>query len=349
MEITRTLYKVSDFVSWQRAKTLVLSPSFQRRPVWKPGAKSFFIDSIARGLPIPKIFLRERRTDLNNLEPKREVVDGQQRIRTVITYIDPKLLIDYKPQRDDFTVQLVHNEELGDKRFSELPHDLKSRILDYQFSVDILPADTDDREVLQLFARLNATGVKLNDQELRNAEFFGELKTSTFALAAEQLPRWRKWKIFTEDNIARMQEVELTSEFILLMLKGITGKSQSSIGRLYKNRDKRFQERSEIGRRFRITMDSIDDNLGEQLPLLPFRKKALFYSLFAVFYDIQFGLNSSLTKGRVKQVPREALRKIKRCAERIEAENAPSKVLEAVARRTTHVSSRESIVQYLQR
>ena len=47
-EMTRTLYKVSDFVSWQKTKTLILSPSFQRRPVWKLGAKSYLIDTVVK-------------------------------------------------------------------------------------------------------------------------------------------------------------------------------------------------------------------------------------------------------------------------------------------------------------
>jgi len=45
-----------------------------------------------------------------------------------------------------------------------------------------------------------------------NSRFKGEFKTSQYELAAEQLKRWREWEIFTEDNISRMQEVELTAE-----------------------------------------------------------------------------------------------------------------------------------------
>ena len=182
LEITRTIYKVSDFVSWQRAKSLVLSPSFQRRPVWKPGAKSYLIDTIVRGLPIPIIFLREQRANLDSLEPGREVVDGQQRIRAVLSYIEPSLLDDFNPARDDFTVQPAHNRELAGKIFSKLPSELKQRILDYEFSVHVLSSEVDDREILQIFARMNATGVKLNYQELRNAEYFGEFKTSMYHL-----------------------------------------------------------------------------------------------------------------------------------------------------------------------
>jgi uncharacterized protein with ParB-like and HNH nuclease domain len=93
-EIIKTQYKVSDFITWKRSKSLTLSPYFQRRSVWKKGAKSYLIDTVIRGLPIPIIFIRERKNDLDSLEPKREVVDGQQRLRTLFSFIQPKLLED---------------------------------------------------------------------------------------------------------------------------------------------------------------------------------------------------------------------------------------------------------------
>src|SRR5687767_11913972 len=117
--IAKTVYKVSDFISWQRNKSLVLSPSFQRRSVWPQAAKSLLIDTIVRGIPIPIIFLREK-TDLNTLEPVREVVDGQQRLRTLIAYIDSKLLKDYDKEKDAFVVKKTHNPEIAGKSFGQL-------------------------------------------------------------------------------------------------------------------------------------------------------------------------------------------------------------------------------------
>jgi len=38
---------------------------------------------------------------------------------------------------------------------------------------------------------MNSTGYKLSKQELRNAEFYGEFKQTMYALANEQLNRWR--------------------------------------------------------------------------------------------------------------------------------------------------------------
>src|SRR5262245_50421762 len=121
----KTLYKIGDFVAWQKSGSLVLSPEFQRRSVWKVGTKSYLIDTIIRGLPIPIIFIRDRRLDLTTFEPVREVIDGQQRIRTVLSFVAPSLLSDFNSQRDDFTVKKAHNSEIAGKRFSELSADIQ--------------------------------------------------------------------------------------------------------------------------------------------------------------------------------------------------------------------------------
>src|SRR3954466_14555887 len=94
LDIVRTTYRVSDFVSWQRAGALQLSPSFQRRSVWRPIEKSYLVDTVVRGFPMPVIFLRDIASGLDQLEPARQVVDGQQRIRTLLGFISSDLLPD---------------------------------------------------------------------------------------------------------------------------------------------------------------------------------------------------------------------------------------------------------------
>lgn len=347
LDIKKTLYRISDFLSWQKSKSLNLSPNFQRRPVWKKGAKSFLIDTMVRGLPIPIVFLREQKSDLTSLEPKREVVDGQQRLRTCIVYINPKLLKDYDPRRDDFTVMATHNKDIAGVKFDRLPTDTRQRILDYEFSVHILPSHVADSEVLEIFARMNSTGVRLTDQELRNAEYFGEFKTCMYKLASEQLERWRKWEIFTEYNIARMEEVELTSEFAIIMLKGISAKDQKMIENVYEEYDPDFAPKGEVKRRFRIVMDSIADAIGAKIKDMEFKKKTLFYSLFAIFYDLQFGLDSSLKNRTPKKIHTSTVEKLIKAAENIQKQKAPEDVLGACTRRTTNVSSRRTLLKYL--
>lgn len=348
-DIRKTQYKVSDFLSWQRAHNLNLSPSFQRRPVWKPGAKSYFMDTVIRGLPVPLIILREKRSDISRLEPIREVVDGQQRLRTLFTYIDPNVLLDYTPKTDSFLLLPEHNDEFAGSPFNKLPLEIQQNVLDYEFSVHILPAGTDDREVLGIFARLNSTGVQLTFQELRNAQFFGFFKVKIYELATEQLYRWREWHIFNEYNLARMEEAELVSELVLMMLRQqVIGKTQLSLDRIYMDKDKLFPEQEEVSRRFRNIMDTIDDLFAEKLKGTPFARKTLFFSLFAFLYDYRFGFTSDLTeKIKPKTVDRSLGERLISAGELINLKKAPETVLDAAARRTTHPSSRKTIVDYL--
>lgn len=50
----------------------------------------------------------------------------------------------------------------------------------------------------------------------------------------------------------------------------------------------KFPRQEEIQARFRAVMDSLDDSLGDDIPHLIFRKRSLFYSLFACGYDTIF-------------------------------------------------------------
>lgn len=344
-DIQHTDFKVSDFLSWQRAGSLELSPSFQRRPVWSSGAKSYLIDTVVRGLPMPVIFLRSVPSDAARLEPKREVVDGQQRIRTLISFIAPDLLQDLNPQRDVFTIQRNHNRELAGKAYDQWDKDIQQRVLDYEFSVHVFPSDTDDREILQIFARMNATGVKLNPQELRNAEFFGEFKSLMYDLGAEQLPRWRRWGVFSEYNIARMEEVELVSEFALLMLNGVSKKEQSAITNAYRQFEAEFNEGKEVTRRFHAVMDFIDDFVD--VKITPFSRKALFYSFFGAVYDLQFGLGSDLVRTGPASIGKRGASLMRAAVDRVAEKTAPAEVVESTERRTTDAGSRQRLISYL--
>lgn len=344
--IQKTVFKVSDLVSWQRIGSLLLSPNFQRRPVWPKGAKSYLIDTVVRGIPIPIIFLRQR-TDLETLEPKREVVDGQQRLRTLFTYIDPALLKNFIPDRDAFVVKRSHNKDLAGKTFKDLPASIKQVILDYEFSVHVLPSDTDDREILQIFARMNATGYKLNAQELRNAAWFGDFKSLAYELAYEQLSRWRKWRVFSETEIARMIEVEETSDLIALLLVGLHGKSNALLDKLYRQHDETFPQSAEVADRFRAVIDKIDDTLGGDLASLTFHRKALFSTLFSYYYDLMFGLGSELKHLKPKALPGGTADRVRAASDKIEQGNIPEDLAKVLRGATGDAGSRKTRLEFL--
>ncbi len=349
LTIQKTFYKVADFISWKKKEGLILSPYFQRRSVWNKGAKSFLIDTIYKGLPIPIIFIRDRGINKRTFEPIREVIDGQQRLRTIISYIASELLEDYNPAKDDFTVKKTHNKDLAGKRYKELADEFQDRILNYEFNVHILASNVDDRDVIQIFRRMNSTNFTLKKQELLNSQYFGEFKTSQYNLAAEQLERWRGWNTFSEDDIARMQEVEITSELTISILeKKILGKSPAQIENYYKKNDEVFKYREEVEKRFRTTMEFIFNNfLGNKNDFV-FFKKTIFYTFFITCYDLLYGLKTSVdVKANAKKITVGKINDLKVKSDRINDRTAPNHVLEATDRRTTNPKEREILYKYL--
>ncbi|OIJ25236.1 DUF262 domain-containing protein [Nocardioides luteus] len=288
--VTKTLYTALDFLDWQRTGALDLRPYYQRGSVWTPKAKSYFIDTLVRGYPIPIIFLQSK-PDPSTLRNVRQVVDGQQRLRTLLSYIDIDCLPD-ATDADRFSIMRSHNRELAGVQFQDLPAVIKERITTTEFSVHILPSKLDDRVLLQLFARLNSTGERLNDQELRNAEYHGAFKSLAYELAYAQLDRWRDWKLFTARAIAQMREVELTSELMILLLRGIAAKTITTIDSVYREFDDDFPYSQEVGGRFESVLDVIE-RIYKPDPrrggLGALQTQGWFYALFAAIAGAHYG------------------------------------------------------------
>ena len=148
-------YSINDFLEWDNNKQLELNPRFQRRSVWSDNARSYLMDTIIRGKPIPKIFIRQRINPLTK-STVREVVDGQQRLRTILLYV-----------KDGFQIKKRHNNEYGGYYFSQLSEvddTAQANLLNYEISVDLL-VNMSDAEVLDVFGRLNSYAILLNPQE----------------------------------------------------------------------------------------------------------------------------------------------------------------------------------------
>jgi hypothetical protein len=346
IEVTKTQYRVADFIRWQKEDSLVLSPYFQRRYVWKPNTKSYFIDTVLRGWPSPIICIRGK-TERDTRRTIWEVVDGQQRLRTLFSYIDESLLEDFNPERDRFTVQAIHNPEAAGKQFDELPERAQKRILSYQLSTHVLPGNVEDHEVLEMFARLNSAAVQLNHQEMRNANYAGVFKTAMYELGLEQLERWREWKMFTEDEIARMKEVELTSDLVMNMVEGLTGKTQPRLDDIYEQYDDKFTGVEEVKRRFGHVMDVIDELIGDHIRETVYAREAYFFTLFAYLYDVMYGLGSSLGRREAKELPPNLPEHLLKVSEDFRSKNVPEDILYAVQRASRDFKRRKARLQYM--
>ncbi len=274
-------FSISDLYDWynQTPSQLILNPKFQRRAVWTPQSKSYLINTILLGLPLPIFFLRQN-TDPQSKKTIREVVDGQQRLRAIFDFVD-----------NGFQLRKAQNEKYGGCYFSELPPDVQSDFLSYELSVNVL-VDLDDKDVLDIFARLNSYGVKLNTQELINAKYFGYFKQTVYSLGFNFTKYWEVNKLFSNANIMRMKEVEFVSELLVVMLDGI--QDIRGIDKYYAKYDEVFDERAELIHRFEETMDFIANLYDGNLSHTSYCSSPLFYSLFTAIYHLNYGVKDFL-------------------------------------------------------
>ena len=221
-------YPISDLYEWIKSGTLTLAPEFQRGDIWVSSAQSYFIDTLLRGLPIPPIYIRLV-ADPETKTSYREVVDGQQRLATIVKFLDGKLALDKR------------SNEFAGKTYDTLDDEDQGHFLAYQMGVEQL-FGADDDTVLDIFHRINAYGISLNKQELRHGKFQGGRFQGEFRLAvikgAERWDiLWSKYHVVSVRNRVRLLHYELVAQLLGIILDGVTDGGQPKIDKLYERYD----------------------------------------------------------------------------------------------------------------
>jgi len=203
---------ISSLNEWRTLDKLNMTPKYQRKSVWGTEQQSLLIDSIIKNIPIPPVFLRES-IDKKGIS-SFEVIDGKQRLTSIFKFIDNNL------STADDDNDALHIPELAGLKMSDLEEDEFEEILSdfwgYPIPVEYVYTK-DNNTVEKIFDRLNRSGEKLNGQELRNAKFY-DSKLVYLAYKFSQMEFWQKELLITNKN--RMEDVELVSEFIFLIIEG---------------------------------------------------------------------------------------------------------------------------------
>jgi hypothetical protein len=335
-------YSINDFVEWERQKQLELNPAFQRRPVWSEKAKSFLMDTIIRGKPIPKFFIRQK-INVTTRTSVREVVDGQQRLRTILSFV-----------KDGFVISRSQNPEHGGKRFSQLDEDTQSHVLAYEIAVDLL-INLPDKEVLDIFSRLNSYAIILNEQEKLNAEYFGPFKILADSIGRNYTEFWTANSILTPKQILRMAEVSLVADLLIAMIEGLRAKKRIRV--LYKQYEAKFEHDTELlTENFDRVMTVISNLFPNGLKGSEFSRPYLFYSLFTAVYHCVCGLKGldvprpDLSSPLHIEIARNGLERVEELfAHQGDPDLTPDqrKFLTDSSRATTDQSARETRTKYL--
>lgn len=211
--------KLIDLYNKIDSGSLETGPEFQRKKlVWKKQHKFSFIETILLNFPFPEIYIASSHLDLDELRAKEIVVDGQQRLTTIVDYIQG---------RNDFTDQKIITS------FDDLKEQEKRDFLNYQITVKDLK-DLTRENIIEVFKRINSTNYSLNTNEVLNAEYGGgefaifckmladknyEPRINETSIEIEQTQRELVNNFFLVNNIFSNNDIKrmFDSQFIMLI------------------------------------------------------------------------------------------------------------------------------------
>ena len=148
MKVSLTTRDVATLLELEKSGQLKLQPEFQREGVWPKTAKSYFIDSILNGRPIPPIYM-QRKTSAQTGRTEFAVIDGQQRIRAIKEFIDDEFPLG---ELGDYSVAVAL--KLRGQKFSSLPSEIQQRLWNFDFVVQELSGYS-DADIRDIFVRFN--------------------------------------------------------------------------------------------------------------------------------------------------------------------------------------------------
>lgn len=209
------LRSCADLVRLFEEGTLEIQPHFQREVVWKKPDQSRFIDSLVKQLPIPSMCF-----SLDFKTQKWQVVDGLQRMTAIVSFLGKDAawrlssLADIDPRIAGRTAKELIAQG-GDLET------LYRKIRNLSLPITVIRCDYSKEShtnyLFTIFHRLNAGGVRLNNQEIRNCIFSGPLNELLQTL--DEHATWKPIKDKLPGRGSRFRSIELILRFFALYEK----------------------------------------------------------------------------------------------------------------------------------
>ena len=291
---------ISWFQEQYKAGRLELRPPFQRKPVWAGKQRCALVESILMDIPIPEVYVQVTQADDGT--EQFGVVDGQQRLRTILQFVGIEREQDQDEVEDNnnFTLDALPDTSIHkDKSFADVTGEARKKFFQYEMCVRFLYTEILG-EVEEVFKRLNKFGMPLKAQELRNATYHG-----AFAKLSEQLADddyWAVNRIVSPAAIRRMADIEMMSDLLIGLLHGPQGGSAKIINQYYEQYesfDDEFPEQTKVKRDFARAHDVVQRLFPNISEMPRWGNRADFYSLFVAFGNLVQGheLQPSAEKG----------------------------------------------------
>lgn len=259
---------------------LIVDDTYQRRSVWSEKDKVRLIETILLQLVIPELFFWKADTDPETGISTTHIVDGQQRIKAIYSFINNEFKL--KPQ---YLLDEGSKEKYANKYFKDLDTETRKTFWNYQLMIIEIDSAATRDDIITMFNRLNLTDYNLNDQEKRNSV------SGEFAALAREIsdnPLWDEKRLFTGPDVKRMKDVEFCASIILLYRKGIIDQTdQSALNQAYEELQVGYKDAEQDKEAVCAAIETIatffiSDNVTKFL-----RRKAQLYTLFSVVFYMQ--------------------------------------------------------------
>ncbi|MFG0397932.1 DUF262 domain-containing protein [Pseudomonas sp. zjy_11] len=161
-----TVRQLYDMIS---EEIIDVTPEYQRHFVWSQERQSQLIESILLGIPVPSLFMA------TNKDSTWEVIDGLQRLTTIVNFIGKQDVIDLISEDCKPLVLkgLEKLDTLNSLTFEKIPKPIQLMFMTRPIRITVLNDKSDFGLRFDLFERLNTGGVILHPQEIRNCVYLG--------------------------------------------------------------------------------------------------------------------------------------------------------------------------------
>lgn len=275
----------SQSIAWfqdqYKAGRLTLRPPFQRKPVWLSKQRCALVESILLDVPIPEVYVQV--TQAEDGTEEYGVVDGQQRLRTILQFIGIETPEDQEANEDsnNFVLDaLPDSSNFKDESFADVAGEARKRFFQYEICVRFLYSDV-IKNVEDVFKRLNKFSMPLKPQELRNATYHGAFPKLSEKFADDEY--WAVNLIVAPSAIRRMADIEMMSDLLIGLLHGPQGGGTTILDQYYEEYeqfDDEFPEQPRITKTFVKTKSLIQRLFPEIAEVPRWGNRADFYSLF---------------------------------------------------------------------
>ncbi|MFV0216666.1 DUF262 domain-containing protein [Empedobacter falsenii] len=248
-------FSVKELVDLIKNEKIDLNPSYQRNFIWGPKDQKELIDTILLEFPLPSFFLYKKP------DGYYEMVDGQQRSKTIFRFVQGQI-----------SSSLKTNSQTFDKIDQE-------KFLNYKLPIILIENLKPSESLKDYYVWINKKGIHLNPSEVNKSEFHDTnfLRLATEALNYQNLI---ELDLFSDAVSKRMNDRSFIEELLGYLQVGIKEKKKS-VEFIYSEEDITNEEYITLNNRFEKIIDIIYEvQKIKPIKTTRYKQKNDFYTLF---------------------------------------------------------------------